>query len=473
MAALLALLLARIGMQWLLALSPSDLPRANDIHLDAWAFAFTLAVAVITGILFGLVPAFRASFGEIYEKLGEATARMSSGRKHGRFRAALVVGEVAMCLILLTGAALLIETFWHVLNTDPGFNPSHVVSIEVYLSGSRYNSTAAVSRYYDEAVRRVETLPGIQSASAITAGLPLRRGANFGLSVAGKQIPSTFGIRMVMSGYFRTMGVPLMLGRPLTAADDEKSPSAAVVSQEAARLLFPGQNPIGQRFQFARLDWQVVGVAGDVKSNLDKPAEAGVYIPLAQTPYPVLNLVSIWFPEYIVVRTSADALALSQTVEQQLQAIDPSVGIGHVRTMEQVRSAAVAMRRFNMTLLSIFAALALLLATIGIYGVIAYSVAQRTHEIGVRMALGAKHGDVLRLVLRQGIVLTSFGIGLGIAGALALTRLLESYLYRVQPTDPIAFSSTALLLGAVATLAGYIPARRATKVDPLIALRRE
>jgi len=471
-AALLALLLARIGMQSLLALSPSDLPRASDIHLDVWAFTFTLAVAVITGILFGLVPAFHASFGEIYEKLGVGTVRMSSGR-NGRFRAVLVVSEVAMCLILLTGAALLIETFWHVLNTDPGFNPSQVLSIEVYLSGSRYNSTATVSRYYDEAMQRIEPLPGVQSASAITAGLPLRRGANFGLSVAGKPIPRTFGIRMVMSDYFRTMGVPLVLGRPLTVADNEKSPSVAVISQEAARLLFPGQNPINRRFQFARLDWQVVGVVGDVKSYLDKPAEAGVYIPLAQTPYPVLNLVSIWFPEYIVVRASADPLVLSHTVEQQLQAIDPSVGVGHVRTMEQVRSAAIAMRRFNMTLLSIFAALALVLAAIGIYGVIAYSVTQRTHEIGVRMALGAKHTDVLRLVLRQGMVLTGFGVGLGIAGALALTRLLESYLYRVQPTDPIAFSSTALLIGVVAMLASYIPARRATRVDPLIALRHE
>ena len=471
-AASLALLLARIGMQSLLALSPSDLPRASDIHLDAWAFTFTLAVAVITGILFGLVPAFHASFGEIYEKLGVGTVRMSSGR-NGRFRAALVVSEVAMCLILLTGAALLIETFWHVLNTDPGFNPSRVLSIEVYLSGSRYNSTATLSRYYDEAVQRIEPLPGVQSASAITAGLPLRRGANFGLSVAGKPIPRTFGIRMVMSDYFRTMGVPLVLGRPLTVADNEKSPSVAVISQEAARLLFPGQNPIGRRFQFARLDWQVVGVVGDVKSYLDKPAEAGVYISLAQTPYPVLNLVSIWFPEYIVVRASADPLVLSHTIEQQLQAIDPSVGVGHVRTMEQVRSAAIAMRRFNMTLLSIFAALALVLAAIGIYGVIAYSVTHRTHEIGVRMALGAKHTDVLRLVLRQGMVLTGFGVGLGIAGALAFTRLLESYLYRVQPTDPIAFSSTALLLGVVAMLASYIPARRATRVDPLIALRHE
>ncbi len=472
-AGLLALLLARIGMRSLLALSPSDLPRVNDIHLDGWAFAFTLAVAVITGILFGLVPAFRASSGEIYEKLGEATARISSGRREGRFRAALVISEVALSLVLLTGAALLIKTFWRVLNTDPGFNPSHVLSVEVYLSGSRYNSTAAVSRYYDQAFQRIKSLPGVQSASAITAGLPLRRGANFGLSVAGKQVPHAFGLRMVMSDYFRTMGVPLVLGRLLTASDAEKSPPVAVISQEAARLLFPGQTPIGQRFQFAELDWQVIGVVGDVKSYLDKPAEASVYIPLGQTPYPVLKLVSIWFPEYIVARTSTDPLALSHRIEQQLQAIDPSIGLGHIRTMEQVRSAAVAMRQFNMTLLSVFAALALILAAIGIYGVIAYGVTQRTHEIGVRIALGAERGDVMRLLLWQGLVLAGFGIGMGIAGALALTRFLESYLYRVQPTDPIALGSTALLLGAVAMLASYIPARRATKVDPLIALRHE
>jgi putative ABC transport system permease protein len=278
---------------------------------------------------------------------------------------------------------------------------------------------------------------------------------------------------MVMSDYFRTMGVPLVQGQPLTAADDEKSSPVAVISQEAARLLFPEQNPVGQRFQFARVDWRVVGVVGDVKSYLDKPAEASVYIPLAQTSYPVLKLVSIWFPEYIVVRTSSDPLALSQTIEQQLQATDPSIGIGQIRTMEEVRSAAVAMRQFNMTLLSVFAALALLLAAIGIYGLIAYSVTQRTHEIGIRIALGAKRGDVVRLLLGQGMVLAGLGIGMGIAGSLGLTRLLKGYLYRVQPTDPIALSSTALLLGAVAMLASYIPARRATKADPLIALRHE
>ena len=465
--------LARIVMRSLVALSPSELPRVNEIHLDGWAFAFTLALAVTTGIVFGLVPAFRASSRRNYENLGEATSRVSSGRNHGRFRAALVVSEMALCLVLLTGAALLIKTFWHVLDTDPGFNPSHVLSVEVYLSGSHYNSTGAVSRYYDQAMQRVRSLPGVQAASAITAGLPLRRGANFGLSVAGKRIPHPFGIRMVMSDYFRTIGVPLVLGRSLTAADDEKSAPVAVISQEAARLLFAGQNPVGQRIQFAQLDWQVVGVAGDVKSSLDKPAEASVYIPLAQTPYPVLKITSIWFPEYIVVRASSDPLAISQTLKQQLQVTDPSVSIGQIRTMEQVRSAGVAMRQFNMTLLSVFAALALVLSAVGIYGVVAYSLTQRTHEIGIRIALGADRADIMRLLLGHGMVLSGLGIGIGIAGSLGLTRLLESYLYRVQPTDPIALSLAALLLAAVAMLASYVPARRATNVDPLIALRHE
>jgi putative ABC transport system permease protein len=473
MASLLALLLARIGMRSLVALSPSDLPRVNDIHLDGWAFAFTLAVAVITGILFGLVPAFRASSQEIYEKLGEATARVSSGRRHGRFRAALVVSEVALCLVLLTGAALLIETFWHVLSTDPGFNPTRVLSVEVYLSGSHYNSTSAVARFYDQAEQRLQALPGVQSAAVVADGLPLQRGLNMGVEVDGKQDWPTLGLRSIQADYFPTLGVPLMLGRAFTPADNEQAPHVAVISESAARVLFPGRNPRGEILHTAGSDWQVVGVSGDVKSYLDEPVQPTIYVPLAQMPFPMMQMFASWFATDIVVRTSSDPLALSHTIEQQLQAIDPSIGIGHIRTMEQVRSASVAMRQFNMTLLSLFAALALVLAAIGIYGVIAYAVTQRTHEIGVRIALGAERGDVMRLLLAQGMFLAGFGIGMGIAGALALTRLLESYLYRVQPTDPIALGATALLLGAVAMLASYIPARRAAKVDPMVALRYE
>lgn len=474
LAALLALLLARIGMQSLLSLSPSDLPRASDIHLDNWAFAFTLALGVATGILFGLVPAFRASSGRLYERLGESTTRVSSGRGQGRFRAALVVSEVALCLVLLTGAALLIETFWRVLTTDPGFNPTHVLSMEVYLSGSHYDSTPAVARYYDEAVRRIEGLPGVKSAAVVADGLPLQRGLNIGVGVRGMpNQPISFGLRSIQADYFSTLGVALVSGRALTAADNEHASHVAVISESAARVLFPGRDPRGELLRADGSDWQVVGVCGDVKSYLDQPAQPTVYVPISQMPFGAMRAYANWFATDILVRTSADPLALSHSIEQQLEDIDPSIGIGRIRTMEQVRSGAVAMRQFDMTLLSVFAGLALLLATIGIYGVVAYSVALRTHEIGVRVALGAKHRDILQLVLTRGMALAGLGVVLGIGGALALTRLLERYLYGVKPTDPVAFAATTLLLLAVAMLACCIPARRAARVDPLIALRYE
>lgn len=426
MAAFVALLLARIGMRSLVALSPSDLPRANDIHLDGWTFAFTLTVAVITGILFGLVPAFHASSKDIVQKLGEATARLSSGRRYGRFRTALVVSQVALCLVLVNGAALLIETFWHVLNTDPGFNPRHALSVEVYVSGSRYDSIAAVSRYYDEAVRRIGALPGVQSTAVIAAGLPMQRGGNSGVAVPGKDFQQSFEVRMVTPGFLRTMNVPILLGRPLSASDDENSPPVVLINQTAARILFSGRNPIGELLNVLGADREIVGVVGDVKSFLDQPAQPGDYIPLRQTPFKAMQLYAGFFPTNIVVRTSADPLALSHSIEQQLHTVDPSVGTGHVRTMEQVRSVSLAMRQFNMTLLSVFAVLSLVLAAIGIYGVIAYTVTQRTHEIGVRMALGAARGDVMQLLLAQAIVLAGLGIALGITGTLALSRLDEN-----------------------------------------------
>lgn len=472
-AALVALLLARVGMQSLMSLSPSDLPRASEIHLDGWTFAFTLVLAVGTGILFGLAPALSASSGGIFDKLGEGTARVSSGRRQERFRAALVVSEMALCLVLLTGAVLLIETFWHVLSTDPGFNPIRVLSVEVYLSGSHYDSTSAVARYYDQAVQRIEALPGVQSAAVAADGLPLQRGLNMGVVVHGKHDWPTFGLRSIQADYFPTLGVPLVSGRAFTPSDNEQAPHVAVISESAARVLFPGGDPRGEVLHTAGSDWQVVGVSGDVKSYLDRPVQPTIYVPIAQMPFPIMRMFASWFATDIVVRTSADPLALSHSIEQQLQAIDPSIGIGHIRTMEQVRSGAVAMRQFNMTLLSVFAGLALLLAAIGIYGVIAYSVTQRTHEIGVRMALGAKRRDVLRLVLNQGMVLAGFGIAFGIAGALALTRLLEGYLYQVKPTDPLTLTAACAVLAIAAILASYLPARRAASVDPMQALRCE
>lgn len=335
LAALLALLLARMGMQSLVSLSPSGLPRASEIRLDGWAFAFTLALGVGTGILFGLVPAFRASSG----KLGEAMARAGSGRRQGRFRAALVVSEVALCLVLLTGAALLIETFRDVLSTNPGFNPTRVLSIEVYLSGSHYDSTSAIARYYDQAVQRIEAQPGVQSAAVVADGLPLQRGLNMGVVVRGKQNLPSLDLRSIQADYFTTLGVPLILGRAFTPADNEHAPHVAVISESAARELFPGRNPRGELLHTAGSDWQVVGVSGDVKSYLDQPVQPTIYVPLAQMSFEAIRAFASWFATDILVRTSADPLALSHSIEQQLQAIDPSVGIGHIRSMEQVRSA--------------------------------------------------------------------------------------------------------------------------------------
>lgn len=473
LAALLALLLARVGMQSLISLSPSDLPRASEIHLDGWAFTYTLALGMCTGILFGLVPAFRASSGQVCDKLGEATGRASSGRRQGRFRAAMVVSEVALSLVLLTGAVLLIQTFWHVLSTDPGFNPTRILSVEVYLSGSHYDSTSAAARYYEQAVQRIQALPGVKSAAVVAGGLPLQRGLNIGVVVHGKHHWPTIGLRSIQADYFPTLKVPLMSGRAFTSTDNEQSPHVAVISESAAHMLFPVRNPTGEILHTVGSDWQVVGVSGDVKSYLDRPVQPTIYVPLAQMPFPMMQMVANWFATDIVVRTSSDPLALSHSIEQQLEAIDPSIGIGHIRTMEQVRSSAVAMRQFNMTLLSVFAGLALLLAVIGIYGVVAYSVTQRTHEIGVRMALGAKRGDVLRLVLGQGMVLAGLGIAFGIVGALALTRLLQNYLYRIKPTDPLTLTTVCGILAIAAVLASYLPARRAASIDPVRALRSE
>jgi putative ABC transport system permease protein len=301
----------------------------------------------------------------------------------------------------------------------------------------------------------------------------MQRGGSIGVGLHGKDPQQPVELRMITPRFFSTMDVPIVRGRPLAASDIGTAAPVVVINQSAASALLSGRNPVGELLNALGADRAIVGVVGDVKSLLDQPAQPAVYIPLSQTPVEVLRLFSSYFPTNVVVRTSSDPSALGHTIEQQLETIDPSVGLGRVRTMEQVRSAAVVMRQFSMTLLSIFAGLALVLAAVGVYGVISYSVAQRAHEIGVRVALGAARGDVMRLVLGQGLRLTGLGIGAGLLGALALTRFLASYLYHVQPTDPIALAATAVLLGMVALLASYIPARRASTVDPLKTLRQE
>lgn len=471
--------LAHFLLRGLLALSPSDLPRAVDIQLDARAFGFALLIAVLTGTMFGLAPALMSSKRGVSEELKGAARGLSLPTRRTRLRGFLVVGEIGLSLVLLAGAILLIETFWHVLRTDPGFEPSRVLSMQMWLSGSKYNSTEQVSNLYGEVLQKIQALPGVRSAAIVAAGLPMERGGNMPVKVPGNQNDRSFGYRIITPGYFQAMGIPLRLGRGLGASDSSSSTPVAVVSESFARAAWPNTDPLGQHLQIGSPGGgedpprEVTGVAADVKSYLDQPVEPIVYIPVAQAPFGTMKLFEGWFATTIVVRTSTAPLSLSRAVADQFHAVDSSIAVGHVRTMEQVRSGALAMRRFSMVLLSLFAALAVLLAAMGISGVVAFGVSQRVREIGIRLALGAHPGQVLQMVLGEGLRLAAIGITVGIAGALALTRLLESYLYEVSPTDPVAFLSTVFFLGGVALLACWIPARRATRVDPLVALRYE
>jgi putative ABC transport system permease protein len=469
------LLLAEFGLRAMLALSPPDLPRAGDVHLDGWAFGFAFAVALLTGIVFGLAPAIRSSRKDVTEGLKEGMGRVSEGKGRMRLRAVLAICEIGLSLVLLTGAALMIKTFKHVVETDPGFDPSHIVSMQIWLSGSKYKSTPEVSNFYDEVLGRIRNIPGVQSAAVVAAGIPLERGGNMPVLVAGKEGMSSAGFRMITPDYFAAMKIPLKIGRAFASTDNEKSNPVAVVSESFARSTWPNQNPIGQHLQVGQQDSvrEVVGVVGDVKSYLDQPAEPTVFLPMAQSAFDAIKVFEGWFATAIVARTSVEPLTVGKSLAEQLHAVNPSIASGHVRTMEQVRSVSVSLRQFNMTLLTVFASLAVLLAAVGVYGVLAYNVAQRSREIGVRMALGASPCKILSSVLAEGSVLSGVGIVLGVAGAFALTRVLESYLYEVTATDPSSFVTTAIFLAVVALAACCIPARRAMRVDPMVALRNE
>jgi putative ABC transport system permease protein len=331
-----------------------------------------------------------------------------------------------------------------------------------------------VAKYYGDVTQRLQQLPGVQSAAVIGAGLPLEGGGNLPVEIPGKPWHSC-DFRMVTPEYFRTIGIPVKLGRVFEPSDNQHGAAVAVVSESFARLLFPNENVLGKRLKAEQSDSlrEIVGVVGDVKSYLDQPAEPTVFIPIAQSPYGIAKIFEGWFATSVVLRTAIDPAQVSRSLQVQLHAIDPSVATGDIRTMQQVRSAAVATRQFNMALLGVFAGLAALLAAGGIYGVIAYNLKQKTHEIGVRMALGAQRRHVLGMIYREAVYLAATGIGLGSVGALALARLIQGYLYGVKPTDPAAFVGSAVLLGGVAMLACGIPALRATRVDPLVALRYE
>jgi putative ABC transport system permease protein len=392
------------------------------------------------------------------------------GPSRERTRAALVILQLSLALVLLTGAGLLTRSFVRLTRTDPGFAPHNLLTARVGLPENQYPQPDQRRVFFENLLTNLRTLPGVSSAEAVVA-LPLMGSMMAaGFDIEGRppraDVNQGAAINIVSPGYLHAIGVPLISGRALTPQDSADAPKVVILNRACARTFFPDGDPVGKRIQIADMGWATIaGVVGDLRqAGLVARPEPEIFVPYLQMPYADMA---------VVIRTTEDPLRLVRTLRSRVGSFDKSLPIYDVTTMEQLLAEQMASRKFNMALMGLFAFLAVALAAVGIYGVMTYSVTQRTHEIGIRMALGAEQLDVMRLVLRQGITLAAVGIGIGVAGALVLTRFLSSLLYGVQATDPVTFLVVAVLLGGVALLATYLPARRATKVDPLVALRYE
>src|SRR6266699_655112 len=468
------LILADGALRALLSLRPDNLTPPTEIHLDHWALLFTGVTSLCVGIVFGLVPAWQATTADPQVGLKESTGRATTGTGTGRLRGALVVSESALSLVLLVGAGLLLRTVANLTRTDAGFDPHRVIAAEIWVTGSRYDSTAAIAAFYDRLRERLEASPGVRSAAVIEAGIPLVRGGNLAVAVDGAY-PGPTNYRTVTPRYFETMAIPVRRGRDFAAGDVQAAEPVAIVSASFAARYLGGDGlgrmvTVGGRSAAPR---RVVGVVGDTKQFIGAPVTPTAYVPSAQTPAGFTRLFNSWFPIHVVVRTAGGPAVLKEFVARTIRATDARVPLGRVRTMEEILSASLAFHRFLMLLLVAFAGLAVALAAVGIYGVMSYLVTQSTREIGVRIALGAQPRQVRGVVIRHGMLLAGIGAIVGVAGSLALTRLLGSQLYGVTPTDAVTLGGVTALLLFVAMGACVIPARRATKVDPMVALRYE
>jgi predicted permease len=476
LAGLVGCILSIGGAVFLARLVPDGIPHAGGAGIDLGVFTFTLIVSLSTGILFGIVPALRVSRVSLSDSLKQAGGRGGLGAHGSRTRNALVVCEVALAMILLTGAGLMIESFTKLRGLHPGFDTDRVLVLRTPLPDPKYPKLAQRTAFYDQVLERVNRLPGVVAAG-FTTWVPLtNRGGSNGFTIEGRPEPgpgeiSDANTRVVSKGYMRAMGMTLKAGRLFDDSDRESSPFAVIINETMAREFWPGENPLGRRIKMggyaAQAPWiTVVGVVGDVhQMGLDVPARAEMYIPYPQYEY--------FAPEYLAVKAARDALDLASAVRDQIWAVDKDQPVAGVIPMQAIVDEELAPRQMQATVLGAFGGLALILASLGIYAVLSYAVAQRTQEIGVRMALGAQRGDVLRMMIGQGLSLALSGVAIGLAGALVLTRVLGSLLYGISATDPVTFMGVAVLLTAVALLACYVPARRAMRVDPLVALRYE
>jgi predicted permease len=472
----IGLLLALWGVALMTKLLPQDFPRVGEINLDWRVLAFTLFASVLTGILFGLAPALQISKTDVQESLKESGRGSSGSRRHNRLRNLLIVGEVALSVVLLVGAGLLFRSFLRLQSVNTGFTSQQVLTVRLSPAGSNYRRDADYISFYSQAIQRVSAIPGVEAVGAINM-LPLGKGPTAGFRIEGRP-PLTIdkwpggNYRTVSTDYFHAMNIPVVQGRAFNERDTETAPLVIIINQALADKDFPNENPVGKRINLGNLDpkgqpvwWEIVGVAANIRSlELREEAMPEFYLSSLQDSFPNM---------FLVVRTSSEPTSVAASVRRAAAEVDKSAAVSDVRTMERIVDEAVAQPRFNLFLLGLFSGIALLLSAAGIYGVTAYSVAQRTHEFGIRMALGAQVSDVLRMILKQGMLLISAGIAVGLLASFALTRLLRTLLFGVSVTDPLTFVAITLLLTLVALLACYIPARRATKVDPLVALRYE
>ena len=471
------LLLAQWGTSMLLALRPANLALLSGIHTDTRVLAFVFAVSVLTAIVFGMAPAWIAARADVAEALKESGRSTTAGTMGHRIRKTLVTSELALALVLLVGAGLLIKGFSRLRSMNPGFNSANVMTMYLQLPTTRYGEIPKQTQFRRELLTRLNSLPGVQAA--MVTDIPL--GGNYvghrfvidgrpPVAVGGEPLVQTLS---VMGNYFHVMQIPLRAGREFTALDREGQPLVAIVNEEMVREFFPHESPIGVRIRWAGdagpPQWMtVIGVVADVKhSGLNQPTDPAVYTPFSQNDERWRHFMTL------AIRTRGATSGLVGEVKNQVWSLDSQIPVSDVHTMDELMAVSLAQQRFNMLLLGLFAALALILAAVGIYCAMAYAVSQRTHEIGIRTALGAQRRDVLRLVMGDGAKITLFGIVIGIAGALALTRLMAGLLFEVKPTDPATFVAVAILLALVALAACYIPARRALRVDPLVALRYE
>jgi len=464
------LLLARYGLDLLLALAPSNLPRTNDIHLDASVLIFSLALSALTGVIFGIAPALLAAHTDVQEGLKQGARGSTDGR--GRLRGALVVVEVAFALVLLGGAGLLARSFMRLTHVDPGFAPEHATVLRLALPEKKYEKSEQQLAFADALLSRLRVLPGVQAAG-LTHSLPLISDWVLGFKIEGRpevrpaDLPNT-NYYSVTPDYFPAMGIRLIRGRLFNQHDDARAPRVAIINETLARQFFPNEDPIGKRILVTNGPdvWrQIVGIVGDIKQyGVDKETTSQTYEPYAQYPFRSLN---------VVLRTSDSGSVLAGALRPAVYAIDKDQPVGAIQPLEEILGATIAKQRFAMLLLIVFSSVALVIAAVGIYGVMAYSVVQRTGEFGIRMALGAQRSDVLRLVLSYAGKLVSLGLVIGLGATFAASRLMGSMLFQTNVHDPLTFSLTTLLLAAVAIAACLLPARRATRVNPIEALRTE